>query len=165
MRARSLLDVVGLLPFERYYPAQLSGGMQQRVELARALINEPRVLLMDEPFGALDAQTRIDMQEFLLAVWARTRPTVLFVTHDVDEAVFLADRVLVMTGQPGTVCADIDVPLPRPRRAELLASPAFMQLRKRCLELVRDGVRTTDHASQPERVQHAAAAPALGARP
>jgi NitT/TauT family transport system ATP-binding protein len=137
-RARELLRNVGLAGFERHYPSQLSGGMQQRVELARALIQRPNLLLMDEPFGALDAQTRIDMQELLLAVWSLARPTILFVTHDVDEAVFLADRVLVMSSRPGAIKADIEVPLSRPRSVDSLTSASFVQLRRRCIELVRE---------------------------
>jgi NitT/TauT family transport system ATP-binding protein len=137
-RASQLLRNVGLAGFERHYPSQLSGGMQQRVELARALIQRPNLLLMDEPFGALDAQTRIDMQELLLAVWSLSRTTILFVTHDVDEAVFLADRVLVMSSRPGRIKADIEVPLSRPRSIESLTSASFVQLRRRCIELVRE---------------------------
>jgi len=137
-QARELLRNVGLAGFERHYPAQLSGGMQQRVELARALVQRPSLLLMDEPFGALDAQTRLDMQELLLEVWALARPTILFVTHDVDEAVFLADRILVMSRQPGHIKADIEVSLARPRSIDSLTSSGFVQLRRRCIELVRE---------------------------
>jgi NitT/TauT family transport system ATP-binding protein len=148
-RARSLLDRVGLAGFERHYPAQLSGGMQQRVELARALINEPRVLLMDEPFGALDAQNRLDLQELLLDVWLGTKTTVLFVTHDVDEAVFLGDRVLVMTSRPGEIRAEIDILLPRPRTPEVLTSQAFLQLRRHCFDLVREQLQRSRTSDRP----------------
>jgi NitT/TauT family transport system ATP-binding protein len=137
-RAGELLRDVGLAGFEHHYPAQLSGGMQQRVELARALVQRPNLLLMDEPFGALDAQTRLDMQELLLEVWTSARPTIVFVTHDVDEALFLGDRVLVMSSRPGRIKADIEVSLPRPRSIDSLTSSSFVQLRRRCIELVRE---------------------------
>ena len=114
-RALELIKLVGLGGFENRYPAQLSGGMQQRVEIARVLINHPRVLLMDEPFGALDALTRNMMQELLLEVWEKIKTTVVFVTHDIDEALFLADRVIVMTHRPGRLLADIPIDFPRPR--------------------------------------------------
>jgi NitT/TauT family transport system ATP-binding protein len=142
-QASELLRNVGLAGFEHHYPSQLSGGMQQRVELARALVQRPSLLLMDEPFGALDAQTRLDMQELLLEAWALARPTILFVTHDVDEALFLADRVLVMSSRPGRIKADIEVSLPRPRSIDSLTSTGFVQLRRRCIELVRE---ETKHA-------------------
>jgi NitT/TauT family transport system ATP-binding protein len=137
-RAGALLGSVGLAGFERHYPEQLSGGMQQRVELARALITGPSVLLMDEPFGALDAQTRLDMQALLLDVWERLRPTIVFVTHDVDEAVFLADRVVVLGARPAQLRAEIPVRLPRPRDGGVLASREFVELRRGGLALLRD---------------------------
>ena len=112
--ARRFLDVVGLRDFAASYPFQLSGGMQQRVAIARALALQPSILLMDEPFGALDAQTRSLMQELLLSIWERDRLSVLFVTHDIDEAIFLADRVCVLASKPGRVRELIDVHLPRP---------------------------------------------------
>ena len=112
--ARRFLDVVGLLDFAGNYPFQLSGGMQQRVAIARALALQPSILLMDEPFGALDAQTRSLMQELLLSIWERDRLSVLFVTHDIDEAIFLADRICVLSTKPGQVREVIDVHLPRP---------------------------------------------------
>lgn len=136
-RARTFLGLVGLSAFENHYPHTLSGGMQQRVGIARALANYPSVLLMDEPFGALDAQTRSMMQESLLELWGEFRNTVVFVTHDVDEAVFLGDRVVVMSASPGRLIADIPVSLPRPRHFELLTDPGFINTKRRCLELIR----------------------------
>lgn len=135
--ARTFLGMVGLGQFEQHYPAQLSGGMQQRVGIARALANYPRVLLMDEPFGALDAQTRAIMQEALLGVWSEFHTTVLFITHDIDEAIFLGDRVVVMSASPGKIIADITVPLPRPRQAQVQFSDAFRDVKQRCFDLIR----------------------------
>lgn len=135
--ARTFLSLVGLAAFENAYPNTLSGGMQQRVGIARALANYPSVLLMDEPFGALDAQTRIMMQENLLEIWREFKNTVVFVTHDIDEAVFLSDRIVVMSASPGRIIADIDVKLPRPREQSLLTSPEFMALKRQCLDLIR----------------------------
>ena len=140
-RAEEFLQLVGLRGFSDRYPAQLSGGMQQRVEIARVLINDPRVVLMDEPFGALDAQTRERMQQLLLEIWGRLKPTVLFVTHDIDEALILSDRVLVMTHRPGRIREEIVVDLPRPRPEDIIVSPEFIALKKRCLALVQDEVR------------------------
>ncbi len=135
--ANTFLDMVGLSRFANRYPAELSGGMQQRVGIARALANYPRVLLMDEPFGALDAQTRVMMQENLLKIWNDFGITVLFVTHDIDEAIFLADRVLVMSASPGCIIADLPVDLPRPRLPEVTAEPAFAELKRQCIAHIR----------------------------
>jgi NitT/TauT family transport system ATP-binding protein len=135
--ADTLIEMVGLSKFSNRYPAQLSGGMQQRVGIARALAAYPRVLLMDEPFGALDSQTRHMMQENLLKIWGEFGTTVLFVTHDIDEAVFLGDRVLIMSASPGRVIADIAIDLPRPRDPESAVDDRFMELRRLCHEHIR----------------------------
>ena len=138
-QARELLASVGLAGFESRYPSQLSGGMQQRVEIARVLINHPRVLLMDEPFGALDALTRARMQRLLLDVWTRIRTTVVFVTHDIDEALFLADRLLVMSARPGRIVQDLQLDFARPRGTELVTTPEFAALKRHCLQLLDRG--------------------------
>ena len=129
--------MVGLSDYEDYYPNELSGGMQQRVGIARALANYPSVLLMDEPFGALDSQTRSLMQESLMKLWRDLKLTVVFVTHDIDEAIILADRVLVMGSQPGRVVSDLPVNLPRDRSSETTLLPEFLRLRKTCLDLIK----------------------------
>jgi NitT/TauT family transport system ATP-binding protein len=126
--ARDLIDAVGLAGFERHYPRQLSGGMQQRVGLARALAVNPQILLMDEPFGAVDAQTRRLLQEDLLALLDRTPKTVVFVTHSMEEAVWLGDRVVLMTPRPGRVCETVSVDFPRPRAPDLDKDPRFAEL-------------------------------------
>jgi NitT/TauT family transport system ATP-binding protein len=125
-RARALIEMVRLTGYESFYPKELSGGMKQRVAIARTLAYKPSILLMDEPFGALDAHTRTRLQNDLLEIWERDRKTVLFVTHSVEEAVFLSDRVMVMTRSPGRIKATIDIDLPRPRnRAELLINRRY----------------------------------------
>jgi NitT/TauT family transport system ATP-binding protein len=136
VQAREWLRLVGLLEFEDHYPNQLSGGMKQRVAIARALANEPRILLMDEPFGALDAQTRASMQAHLLKVWDSVDVTVLFITHDLDEATFLSDRIVVLGSNPGRIVEVIDVPLPRPRSPELFLSGHFLATKKRLEQLI-----------------------------
>ncbi len=131
------LERVGLQSFARHYPKQLSGGMQQRTAIARALANGPEILLLDEPFGALDNQTRALMQELLLGIWERERKTVLFVTHDIEEAIFLASRVLVMSARPGRIKADLRVTLPYPRHYTIKTSPEFSELKARLTEEIR----------------------------
>lgn len=138
-RAREFLGFVGLGGFESSYPAQLSGGMQQRVALARSLSYGPDVLLMDEPFGALDALTRRTMQELLLEVWERHRLTVLLVTHDIDEAVLTSDRVVVLTPRPGRILTEIDVPIARPRSREDQENPVFRERSREVLDLIHRG--------------------------
>jgi NitT/TauT family transport system ATP-binding protein len=134
--ARQWIELVGLAQFADHYPAQLSGGMKQRVAIARALAPNPRVLLMDEPFGALDAQTRAQMQTHLLEIWRNVDVTILFITHDLDEAVLLADRILVLKANPGEVQELIEVPVPRPRSTTQVNSPEFLATRRRLDELI-----------------------------
>ena len=139
--ADGYIGKVGLRGFEQHYPKQLSGGMQQRVAIARALANNPRILLMDEPFGALDHQTRELMQELLLGIWEADKKTVLFVTHDIDEAVFMASRVVVMSARPGRIKLDRAVALPHPRHYAVKTTPVFMGLKAELTEQVRVEVR------------------------
>ncbi|VCU72234.1 Taurine import ATP-binding protein TauB [Pigmentiphaga humi] len=136
--ARTLLGLAGLLAFENHYPDQLSGGMKQRIGIVRALATSPQVLLMDEPFGALDTQTRAVMQEILTNMWQQFRISVLFITHDIEESVFLSDRIYVMTSRPGRIKAEIDVPLPRPRNAAMTGTKAFTDLVHRLKALIRE---------------------------
>ncbi|GGG26359.1 ABC transporter ATP-binding protein [Chelatococcus composti] len=133
----SYIEKVGLRGFENHWPKQLSGGMQQRTAIARALANDPEILLLDEPFGALDNQTRSLMQELLLGIWERERKTVLFVTHDIEEAIFLASRVIVMSARPGRIKADLAVDLPHPRDYKMKTSPEFSALKARLTEEIR----------------------------
>jgi len=132
--ARQWLDMVGLSRFENLYPHELSGGMKQRVAIARALANNPRILIMDEPFAALDAQTRCQMQSYLLQIWKKVDATILFITHDLDEAAYLSDRILVMASNPGRVVEFIENPVPRPRSDAQFLSPEFLALKKRLEE-------------------------------
>jgi ABC-type nitrate/sulfonate/bicarbonate transport system ATPase subunit len=146
--ARGFLAKVGLRGFENHHPKQLSGGMQQRTAIARALANDPRILLMDEPFGALDHQTRELMQELLLGIWEAQRKTVLFVTHDIDEAVFMGSRVVVMSARPGRIKLDRAVPLPHPRHYSVKTTPEFTELKAELTEAVRVEVRAAQQAME-----------------
>ena len=143
--ARQWIDMVGLAKFENAYPHELSGGMKQRVAIARALANEPRILLMDEPFGALDALTRCKMQNYLLQIWKKVDVTILFITHDLDEAIYLSDRILVLGTNPGGVREVIENPVPRPRSVEQLLTPEFLALKARLDELI--------HGSEPSTAE------------
>jgi NitT/TauT family transport system ATP-binding protein len=136
--ARTLLGLAGLEAFEKHYPERLSGGMKQRVGIVRALATGPKVLLLDEPFGALDAQTRVIMQQILTNMWQRLKISVLFVTHDIDEAIFLSDRVYCMTARPGSIKAEIPIPLERPRQQSLMMSSEFLALRRGLMSLIRE---------------------------
>lgn len=140
--ADGLIEMIGLTKFAAAYPHTLSGGMQQRVAIARALANQPRVLLMDEPFGALDAQTRAVMQDNLLELRGRINATVVFVTHDIDEAILLSDRVVIMSAGPGRILRDLRIDLPRPRSNAILTEAGYLALKKECLDLIRaEGLR------------------------
>ena len=144
--ARDWAARVGLSGFVDHYPKQLSGGMQQRTAIARALANDPKILLLDEPFGALDNQTRALMQEMLLGIWEREQKTVLFVTHDIEEAIFMASRVVVMSARPGRIKADIPVALPHPRPYTIKTSPEFVALKERLVEEIRVEAVLADEA-------------------
>ncbi|OLP20428.1 ABC transporter ATP-binding protein [Leptolyngbya sp. 'hensonii'] len=141
-RVRYFLDVVGLGQFAHSYPKQLSGGMKQRVAIARALANEPAVLLMDEPFGALDAQTKEQMQQFLLELWERTHVTVLMITHDVEEAIYLSQRVYVMGSRPGYIQSEITIPLPEHRDLDIKLSSEFVAVKRQIIHALRDDALT-----------------------
>ena len=141
--ANGFIEKVGLQGFEHHFPKQLSGGMQQRTAIARALANRPRILLMDEPFGALDHQTRELMQELLLGIWEAERKTVLFVTHDIDEAVFMGTRVVVMSARPGRIKLDRAVPIAHPRHYSMKTTPEFSEIKAELTEQVRVEVRAT----------------------
>ena len=142
--ARQWLDMVGLSKFEESYPHELSGGMKQRVAIARALANEPRILIMDEPFGALDAQTRAQMQSYLLQIWRKVDITILFITHDLEEAAYLSDRILVMGTNPGRVVEFIENPIPRPRSPAQFVSPEYLALKLRLEELIHPPVEVEE---------------------
>jgi ABC-type nitrate/sulfonate/bicarbonate transport system ATPase subunit len=135
--AARFIAEVGLAGFESHYPKQLSGGMQQRVALARALANDPKILLLDEPFGALDNQTRALMQELLLSIWEQHRKTVLFVTHDIDEAIFMANRCVVFSARPGRIKTELAIDLPYPRHYTVKTTPRFSELKARLTEDIR----------------------------
>jgi NitT/TauT family transport system ATP-binding protein len=136
--AQDYLEMVGLKGFENSYPKELSGGMMQRVAIARALANDPEVLLMDEPFGALDAQTRTIMQELLVNLWQRTPKTIIFVTHDIDEALFISDRVYIMTARPGRIKQVLNVELPRPRTYDIITTPEFIAQKRMVLDAIKE---------------------------
>ena len=140
-RAMYFIDMVGLSGFEQHYPHELSGGMQQRVNLARALVMDPQILLMDEPFAALDAQTRELMQEELLQIWLKAKKTVLFITHQIDEAIFLSDRVAVFTARPGRVKKILRIDLERPRKLALKRNPRFHEIEDEVWTLIQEEVR------------------------
>ncbi|WP_309682794.1 ABC transporter ATP-binding protein [Polaromonas sp.] len=145
-RSDYFMAKVGLRGFENHFPKQLSGGMQQRTAIARALANDPKILLLDEPFGALDNQTRVLMQELLLGIWESARKTVLFVTHDIDEAIFMANRVAVFSARPGRIKSDIAVNLPHPRHYTIKTSPEFMDLKARLTEEIRaESMASAEH--------------------
>ncbi|SRR5579862_2617451 len=147
--ARQWLDMVGLSKFEDSYPHELSGGMKQRVAIARALANNPRILIMDEPFGALDAQTRCQMQAYLLQIWKKVDVTILFITHDLDEAAYLADRILVLGTNPGRVVEFIENPVPRPRSAAQFISPEYLALKKRLEDVIHPQVESAEEEKLP----------------
>ena len=149
------IDMVGLQGFEDAYPSQLSGGMKQRVAIARALVYHPSVLLMDEPFGALDAQTRGLMQELLLEVWEKNKCTVLFVTHDVDEAVFMSDHVYIMTARPGSVKRELQIPLSRPRSYDIVMTGEFTTLKREIVDAIREETLKTMNAPDVMRMPDA----------
>jgi NitT/TauT family transport system ATP-binding protein len=131
-----ILRTIGLEAFAEHKPYELSGGMQQRVAIARALVMRPKVLLMDEPFGALDAQTRSAMQTFLTALWEQLRCTIVFITHDIDEAVFLGTRLVVLSARPGRVALDVPIELARPRTPQVTFEPHFLELKKRAMDIL-----------------------------
>ena len=151
-QARQWLELVGLAKFADAYPHQLSGGMKQRVAIARALANQPRILLMDEPFGALDAQTRAKMQAHLLEIWRNIDITILFITHDLDEAIYLADRILVLKAHPGEVQELIEVPVPRPRGPQQFGSPEFLATKARLEALIHPPTEATASAEDEDVV-------------
>jgi NitT/TauT family transport system ATP-binding protein len=164
-RSKPFIDMVSLTGFEEKFPYQLSGGMQQRANLARALAVDPAILLMDEPFAALDAQTRELMQAELLRIWSEANKTVLFITHQIDEAIYLSDRVLVMSARPGRILADIPIELDRPRRLEIKRTPEFIRYADEIWTLISSQLRpespiVDDAAAGPPRPPHDPTSPA-----
>jgi len=153
-RARRFVSMVGLDGFEKRYPSELSGGMRQRVSMARTLASEPKILLMDEPFAALDEQTRLVLGEDLSVLLARTGKTIVFVTHSLSEAVLLADRIVVMTARPGKIKSIIAVGEPHPRSPDFMLQPHFSEIRNQCYELLRDEIRSTVDAMREARDAH-----------
>tara|TARA_R110002073_G_scaffold164011_2_gene320214 strand:+ start:154 stop:1065 length:912 start_codon:yes stop_codon:yes gene_type:complete len=153
--AMQWIDLVGLERFAESYPDQLSGGMKQRVAIARALAAKPRILLMDEPFGALDAQTRAKMQSYLMEIWKNIDVTILFITHDLDEAIYLADRILVLKANPGEVNEVIEVPVSRPRNEEQFIEPEFLATRKRVDELIHPPVSEDEEGDKLNMIRFA----------
>ena len=151
IQADEWINMVGLNEFADHYPSQLSGGMKQRVAIARALANKPRILLMDEPFGALDAQTRCTMQTYLQHIWQNVDITILFITHDLEEAIYLADRIIVLDTHPGRIQEIIDVPLTRPRTAAQLLEPRFLAVKRRLEELIQGPEQKEDEDHFPIR--------------
>jgi len=149
-RAMHFIEMVGLAGFEQHYPHELSGGMQQRVNLARALVMDPEILLMDEPFASLDAQTRETMQEELLQIWLKARKTVLFITHQIDEAIFLSDRVVVFTARPGRVKDTVAIPLERPRALRIKREPRFHEIEDYVWNLIQEEARGSSQTSAPD---------------
>jgi len=147
--ARQWIKMVGLEKFENSYPYQLSGGMKQRVAIARTLANRPRIMLMDEPFGALDAQTRCQMQAYLQQIWLNVDVTILFITHDLDEAIYLADRIVVLHAHPGRLAEIIEVPLPQPRSPDQFIDPRFLAVRKRLDDLIHPAKVSGDEETMP----------------
>jgi len=150
-RAQEFIELAGLAGFEHHYPHELSGGMQQRVNLARALVVDPQILLMDEPFASLDAQTREIMQEELLNIWRQARKTVLFITHQINEAVYLSDRVIVFTARPGRVKQSVPIDIERPRKLAVKRDPRFLQLEDYVWALIEDEVKKTIMADRSTR--------------
>jgi NitT/TauT family transport system ATP-binding protein len=150
--ALNYINMVGLTPFANRYPHELSGGMKQRVAIARALAYDPDVLLMDEPFGALDAQTREILQTELLKIWEASKKTIVFITHSLDEAIYLSDRVAIMTSRPGKVKKIIDIPLERPRQFEIRNSEEFVKLRHQAWEILKDEVKQAQNQHNPQTI-------------
>src|SRR5437763_1491431 len=151
-RAQEYIQLVGLAGFEHHFPHELSGGMRQRANLARALTVDPQVLLMDEPFAALDAQTREIMQSELLRIWRSNRKTVLFITHQIDEAVYLSDRVIVMTARPGRIKAVVEVDIPRPRQLSIKRTPQFLEIVDEIWKMIEEEVKAALHIVEESQV-------------